>query len=142
MVTGPESGTAVTLQAASWADGGGVVLAYRGAAATPIQAVSALAVNDNGATGDVTSALVNGVSWSGSANVVSLVLMSWQPNSAALTWPSGYTLQATATDSYSSVAVGANVTSQTATSLGPRIVTLSTPQAVVPTLQLAVLVGS
>ncbi|HZR39500.1 MAG TPA: choice-of-anchor D domain-containing protein [Ktedonobacteraceae bacterium] len=142
IASGSESGTTLTLKASSFADGGGVVLVYRGAAATPIEAVSALGTNDNGGNGDVTSAQFNAVSWNSSASVVSLLLMSWQPVNATVNWPAGYTLQATDNDGYSSVMVGANLTAQTASSLGAQTATLSVSQAVVPTLQIAVLVGS
>ena len=136
-----DSGTTVTLKASSYTDGGGVVLDYRGASGSPIQAVSALATNDNGGNGKVTSAQFNGVSWSGLATVVSLLLMSWQPTNATVTWPAGYTLQATANDGFGFVTVGANLTSQTVSSLSAQTSTLSASQAVVPTLQLAILVG-
>jgi hypothetical protein len=142
IATGSDSGTTVTLKSSSWADGGGVVVAYRGASATPIQAVSTLAANDNGGNGNVTSATGNGVSWSGSATVVSLLLMSWQPTNASVTWPAGTTLQATANDGYGFVAVGANLSPQTGTSLSAQTILLSASQAVVPTLQIALLVSS
>ena len=140
IAAGTESGTTLTLKSASWADGGGVVLDYRGAAAPPIQGVSALATNDNGGNGNVTSAQFNGVSWSGSAPVVSLLLMSWQPINATVNWPADYTLQATANDGYGFVTVGANLTLQTVTSLSVQTATLSASQAVVPTLQIAIFV--
>jgi hypothetical protein len=117
------------------------VLAYRGMSVTPIQAVSALATNDNDGNGNVTSAPVNGVSWSGSATVVNLLLMSWQPTTATVTWPAGVTLQATANDGYGFVAVGANLVPKTVAGLGAQNVTLSAAQAVVPTLQIALLVS-
>jgi hypothetical protein len=141
IAAGSESGTTVTLKSSSWADGGGVVLAYRGMSVTPIQAVSALATNDNDGNGNVTSAPVNGVSWSGSATVVNLLLMSWQPTTATVTWPAGVTLQATANDGYGFVAVGANLVPKTVAGLGAQNVTLSAAQAVVPTLQIALLVS-
>jgi hypothetical protein len=137
-----DSGATITLKASSYADGGGVVLVYRGAAASPILAVSTLATNDNGGNGKVISAQFNGVSWSGSTSVVSLFLMSWQPANAAVTWPTGCVLQATATDTYGYVAVGANLTPQTVSALNAQTVTLSTSQAVIPTLQVAIAVGS
>ena len=139
--SGSESGTTVTLKSSSYADGGGVILVYRGTSATPIQAVSGLASNDNNGNGNVTSVPFNRVAWSPSANVVSVLLMSWQPANATVTWPASYTLQATANDTYSFVAVGANLTSQTASSLSAQTATLSVSQAVVPTLQIAILVG-
>ena len=136
-----DSGTTITLKSSSYADGGAIVLDYRGASASPIRAVSTLATNDNGGNGFVTSLQFNAVSWTGSANVVSLLLMSWQPANATVTWPTGYAAQATATDGYAFVAAGANLTTQTVSSLGSQTATLSVSQAVVPTLQIAVLVG-
>jgi Abnormal spindle-like microcephaly-assoc'd, ASPM-SPD-2-Hydin len=141
IASGSESGTTLTLKSSSYADGGGVALAYRGASATPIEAVSALATNDNNSNGNVTSAQFNRVSWSASASVVNLLLMSWQPVNATVTWPTGYALQATANDSYSYVTVGANLTSQTVSSLSAQTATLSGSEAVVPTLQIAILAG-
>ncbi|MGO8948434.1 MAG: hypothetical protein ACLQUY_12400, partial [Ktedonobacterales bacterium] len=141
VATGTESGTSITLQASSYADGGGVILDYRGASASPILAVSALTTNDNGGDGGVTSVQFAGVSWSGSDSVASLLLMSWQPTSTAITWPAGYAAQATATDGYGYVAIGADLASQQATSLSTESDTLSASQAVVPALQIAVLVG-
>jgi hypothetical protein len=67
--------------------------------------------------------------------------MSWQPTTTTVTWPSGYTAQASANDGYGFVAVGANLTNQTASSLGAQAATFSVTEAVVPTLQIAVLVG-
>ena len=142
IATSADSGATITLKAASYADGGGIVLAYRGASASPILAVSAMATNDNGGDGHVTSAQFNGVSWSGASNVVSLLLMSWQPANATVSWPAGYSTQATATDGYGYVAAGANLTAQTLSSLGAQTVTLSASQAVLPTLQLAIQVGA
>jgi hypothetical protein len=118
-----------------------VVLAYRGAAANPLQAVSSLANNDGGGTFSTTAASFNGVSWSGSANVASLLFMSWQPNSATVTWPSGYTAQAAANDGYSFLAIGGRLVSQSVTSLGGQTATVSATQALIPALQIAVLVG-
>jgi hypothetical protein len=141
IASGTDSGTAVTLKASSYADGGGVVLDYRGASASPILAVSTLAVNDNGGVGDVTSATFNSVTWTGTDSVVSLLLMSWQPVNAVVSWPAGYSAQATANDGYSFVAVGANLTPVSVSSLSAEKVTLSVSQAVVPALQIAVLVG-
>lgn len=141
IASGSESGTTLTLKSSSYADGGGVVLDYRGASVTPIQAVSALVTNDNNSNGNVTSAQFNGVSWSTSANVVSLLLMSWQSANATVTWPTGYSLQATANDTYSYVTVGANLTPQTVGNLSAQTTTLSVSEAVVPTLQIAILVG-
>jgi hypothetical protein len=129
------------LKASSWADGGGVVLDYRGPSASPILAVSTLTTNDNGGVGNVTSATFNGASWTGSHSVVSLLLMSWQPSNATIGWPAGYSTQATSTDTYGYVAVGANLTPASVSSLSGGKVTLSVAQAVVPTLQIAVLVG-
>ena len=97
--------------------------------------------NDNFGDGRVTSAQFAGDSWSGSANVVSLLLMSWQPANATVTWPTGYSLQATANDGYGFVTVGANLTTQSVSSLPAQVATLSASQAVVPTLQLAIRVG-
>ena len=141
IATSVDAGATVTLKASAYADGGGVVLDYRGASATPIQAVSALTTNDNFGNGRVTSAQFAGASWSGSANVVSLLLMSWQPANATVTWPTGYSLQATANDGYGFVTVGANLTTQSVSSLPAQVATLSASQAVVPTLQLAIRVG-
>ena len=141
IATGTDSGTTVTLKSSSYADGGGVILDYRGAAASPILAVSSLTTNDNGGNGNVTSVQFGGVSWSGSDSVASLLLMSWQPASTAVTWPTGYTAEATATDGYGYVAVGADLASQETGSLSAQSVHLSTSQAVVPALQIAVLVG-
>lgn len=142
IATGSESGATVTLKSSSYADGGGVILAYRGAATAPIKAVSALATNDNDGQGEVTSAQFNGASWSGSANVVSLLFTSWQPTSTTVNWPASYALQATANDGYGYVAIGANLTPQTVTSLSAQAATLSASQAIMPTLQIAILVGS
>lgn len=142
IASGSESGTTLTLTSSSYADGGAIVLAYRGASATPIQAVSTLAANDNGGNGKVTSAQFNSVAWSTSASVVSLLLMSWQPVSTTLALPTSYTLQATANDSYSYVTAGANLTAQTVSSLSTQTATLSVSEAVVPTLQIAILVGA
>jgi hypothetical protein len=141
IATSTDSGASVTLKASSYADGGGIVFDYRGAAASPILAVSTLATNDNGGNGNVTTATFNSVSWSGSANVVSLLLMSWQPVSATITWPTGYAAQATATDGYGFVAAGANLTTQSVSSLSAQTATFSASQAVIPTLQIALLVG-
>jgi hypothetical protein len=132
------SGTSVTLKSASWADGGGVLLDYRGAVATPMQAVSTLATNDNGGIGGVKSATVNGVSWTGSATVADLVLMSWQPNNTTVGLPAGYTMQATANDGFGFVMAGANLTPQTVSSLSAQTATLSAAEDVVPTLQIAI----
>ncbi len=137
-----DSGATITLKSASYADGGGIVFDYRGATSAPIAAVSTLSTNDNNTNGNVTSATVNGVSWTGSASVVSLILTSWQPTNATETWPTGYTLQATANDGYGYVAVGANLTSQNVSSLGAQTVKLSAGQSVVPTLQIAIFVGA
>lgn len=141
IATSGDVGAKVTLKSASWADGGGLVLDYRGASATPVQAVSAMTTNDNGGNGGVTSAQVAGASWSGPTSVVSLALMSWQPASATITWPSGYSLQGMATDTYGFVAVGANLTAQSVSSLPSLTATFSTSQAVIPTLQVAIRVG-
>jgi hypothetical protein len=141
VATSTDSGTTVTLKSSSYADGGGVILDYRGAAASPILAVSTLTTNDNGQTGNVTSVQFGAVSWSGSDSVASLLLMSWQPASATVTWPAGYAAEATATDGYGYVAVGADLSSQQTSSLSAESARLSTSQAVVPALQIAVLVG-
>lgn len=141
IATSADSGATISLKASSYADGGGIILAYRGASSSPIKVVSTLATNDNGGSGFVTSAQFNSVSWSGSTSVVSLLLMSWQPTAATVTWPTGYTLQATATDGYGYVAAGANLTAQSAASLSAQTATVSTSQAVVPTLQIALIVG-
>jgi Abnormal spindle-like microcephaly-assoc'd, ASPM-SPD-2-Hydin len=141
IATSTDSGAVITLKSSSYADGGAIVLAYRGASGSPILAVSALATNDNGGNGNVTGPQINGVSWAGSASVVSLLLMSWQPNSTNITWPTGYTTQASATDGYGYVAAGANLAPQSVNSLGAQTATLGTSQAIVPTLQIAVLVG-
>ena len=103
--------------------------------------MSALTTNDNGGDGVVTSATFAGASWSGSATVASLLLMSWQPIDTTLTWPSGYSAQATANDTYGFVMVGANLTPQTVSSLAAQTVKLSASEAVVPTLQVAVLLS-
>ena len=132
VATGIESGTSITLKASSYADGGGVMLDYRGASASLILAVSTLTTNDNGGNGSVKSVHSAGVSWSGSDSVASLLLMSWQPTSTAITWPAGYGAQATATDGYGYVAVGADLASQQAGSLSTESVTLSASQAVAP----------
>ena len=50
----------------------------------------------------------------------------------------GYSLQATANDGYGFVTVGANLTTQSVSSLPAQVATLSASQAVVPTLQLAI----
>jgi hypothetical protein len=141
IASGADSATTITLKASSYADGGGIVLDYRGTSASPILAVSTLAANDNGGNGVVTSAQFNGASWSGSASVVSLLLMSWQPTNATVSWPAGYAAQGTATDGYAYAAVGADLSSQSASSLNSQTATLSISQAVVPTLQIAVAVG-
>ncbi len=142
IATNADSGATVTLRAASYADGGGIVLAYRGASASPILAVSALATNDNGGHGHVTSAQFNGVSWSGATSVVSLLLVSWQPARERIIWPTGFVAQATATDGYSYVAAGANLAVQAGSSLSAQTATLPVAQATVPTLQIAIQVGS
>jgi hypothetical protein len=141
IATSADSGATITLKAASYADGGGIILDYRGASASPILAVSTLATNDNGGNGRVTSAQFNSVTWSGPSNVVSMLLMSWQPANATVTWPTGYAIQATANDGYGFVAAGANLTTQQVSNLSGQTVTLSASQATVPTLQIAVLVG-
>jgi hypothetical protein len=133
-----DSGTSVTLRSSSWADGGGILLDYRGAIATPIQAVSVLTTNDNGGNGGVTSATFSGVSMSGSASVAVLLLMSWQPVRTTVTLPGGYIVQATATDTYGFVMAGASLTPQTVSSLGALTATFSSSEAVVLTLQIAV----
>jgi hypothetical protein len=144
IATSADSGATatITLKAASYADGGGIVLDYRGASASPILAVSALATNDNGGDGHVTSAQFNGASWSGASSVVSLLLMSWQPANATVAWPTGYSTQATANDGYGFIMAGANLTAQSLSSLSAQTVTLSAAQATVPTLQIAVVDAS
>jgi hypothetical protein len=100
-----------------------------------------MATNDNGGVGNVTKPTFNSVSWTGSTSVVSLLLMSWQPNPATVTWPAGFGLQATANDGFDSVASGANLTPQTATSLAAQTATMSKASDVIPTLQIALRVG-
>jgi N,N-dimethylformamidase beta subunit-like protein/centrosomal CEP192-like protein/ASPM-SPD-2-Hydin domain-containing protein/HYDIN/CFA65/VesB family protein len=136
-----DSGTNITLKSSSYAEGGAIMLDYRGASATPIRAVSTLATNDNGGVGFVTSAQFNAVSWTGSANVVSLLLVSWNPANTSVTWPTGYAAQATANDGYSFVAAGANLTTQSVSSLSSQTATFSVSEAVIQTLQVALLVG-
>ena len=142
IATSADSGATITLKAASYADGGSIVLDYRGASASPILAVSALATNDNGGNGHVTSAQLNSVSWSGTSSVVSLLLMSWQPANATVAWPAGFSTQATANDGYGFVMAGANLTTQSLSSLSAQTATLSASQAVVPTLQIAIVVAA
>jgi hypothetical protein len=108
VATSGDATASVTLKSASYADGGGVVLDYRGTAAAAIAGAGALTINDNNANG-TNVASVGGVSWSGAAPVISLVLMSWQTTTATITWPAGYALQASANDGYGYVAVGANL---------------------------------
>lgn len=115
------------------------MLDYRGTSTSPIQAVSSLAINDNGGNGNEKSATFNNVAWSGTANVVDLLLISWQPNTAGVAWPTNYSLQATANDGYSFVAVGANLTTQSVSNFPALTATLSTVEAVIPSLQIAVL---
>jgi hypothetical protein len=98
-------------------------------------------MNDNNGNGNVTKAQVGGVSWAGRSNVVSLVLMSWQPVAPTVTWPAGYAGQASANDGYSFVSVAAGLAPQLSTSLPGQTVTLSAAEAVIPTLQVAVAVG-
>jgi hypothetical protein len=141
VASGAESGTTVTIKSSAWADGGGVVLAYQGAGSSPITAVSALSTNDNNGDGTNT-ATFGSASWNGPTNVISLLLMSWQTTSATVVWPRGYSLQATANDAYSFVAVGANLSPQSTSNLTAQAVTLSNAEDVIPTLQVAVLVHS
>jgi hypothetical protein len=141
VANGSEGGTNLTLKSSSYADGGGVVLDYRGTAASPIAAVGSLATNDNGGVGNVTKPTFNGASWSASTKVVNLLLMSWQPSATSVGWPSGFSQQATANDGFGFVAVGANLAPQSTTSLASRTAALSVAEDIVPTLQLAVAVG-
>src|SRR5579871_2710170 len=126
----------VTLKSSSWADGGAVVLDYRGAGALPIGPVSTMV--------DATSASTvrfNGVSWTGSASVVPLLLASWQARAATVTEPVGFGTQAEADDGFGfvSVAAGAAVA---ATDLPAQTATYSSPEAVVNTLQVAILLNN
>jgi Glycosyl hydrolases family 39 len=138
---GLEGGTNVTLKSSAWADGGAVILDYRGATANPIVAVSSMTTNDNGGVGKVTTPAWSGVSWPTSTKVVSLMLASWQASASTVTWPTGYALNATSNDGFDYVTVGANLTSQMTTSLGSRTAKLSAAEDVVPALQLAVAVN-
>lgn len=135
---GSEGGTSVSLKSSGYADGGAVILNYRGATTTPIVAVSSITKNDNSGVGNVTTPAWAGVSWPTSTKVVSLLLTSWQASSSAVTWPAGYTLHGTANDGFDYVTVGGNLTSQTTTNLGSRSATLSVAEDIAPTLQLAI----
>jgi hypothetical protein len=127
-----------TFTSTGYTDGGIVLIDLRGQTATPIQAVSARVENNNNWNGNITSAAVNGVTWTGSTKVASLILMSWQASNATAGWPAGFSLLSSANDGYSWVAVGANLTTQTVSSLAAQTVSLSTPQVAVPTLQVAI----
>jgi Glycosyl hydrolases family 39 len=139
--SGSEGGTNVTLKSSAWADGGAVILDYRGATANPIVAVSAMTKNDNGGVGNVTTPSFAGVSWPTSTKVAKLILSSWQASSSTVTWPSGYTLQATANDGFDYATVGANLAPQTTSSVASQTVKLSVAEDIVPTLQLAIAVN-
>jgi len=118
-----------------------VILDYRGATASPIVAVSAMTKNDNGGGGNVTTPSFAGVSWPTSTKVAKLMLSSWQASSSTVTWPSGYTLQATANDGFDYATVGANLAPQTTSSVASQTVKLSVAEDIVPTLQLAIAVN-
>jgi Abnormal spindle-like microcephaly-assoc'd, ASPM-SPD-2-Hydin len=142
VATASDAGASAIFKAKSFARGAGEVLDYRGlSASSPIVAVSTMATNSNGGAGNVTTPIFKSVSWSGSTSVVSLLLMSWQPNPATVTWPAGFGLQATANDGFDSVAAGANLTPQTTTSLATQTATLSKASDIIPTLQVALRVG-
>lgn len=134
--------TSYVFTSTGYTDGGVVVIDLRGASgAAPIQGVSALNANDAGGIGNVTSAVCAAVTWSGSTNVVDLLLTSWQPTGATITWPAGFSQMATATDTYGFVAVAGNLTTQAGSNLAPQTATYSVSQAVIPTLQVAIKVG-
>jgi hypothetical protein len=116
-----------------------VVLAYRGAAASPIAGVSVL-TNNLGSGSGITTPSVAGVSLSSASAVVSLLLMSWQPTNTSVTWPTGYASQASANDGFGYVSVGAKLAAQTSSSLPALTVTLSPGEVVAPTLQVVILV--
>lgn len=127
----------------SYTDGGIVIIDFRGVAAVnPVQAVSLLATNDNSGNGNVTTAAYNSASWTGSATVVTVLLTSWQPTQASITWPAGFSQLATANDGYGFVAVAANLTSASTTGLSAQAAHFSVSQAVIPTIQIALNVGS
>jgi hypothetical protein len=138
---GSEGGTSVTLKSSSYADGGAVILDYRGATSNPVVAVSSMTKNDNNGVGNVTTPSFAGVSWPTSTKVVDLMLTSWQASSSTVTWPSGYTLQATANDGFDYATVGASLAPQTTSSLASQTVNLSVKEDIVPTLQLAIAVN-
>jgi hypothetical protein len=139
IATNADSGANVTLKAASYADGGGIVLAYRGTASNPIVAVSTMATNDNNGNGNVKTPTINGVSWSQASKVVDLLLTSWQPSTSTVSWPSGFTQQETATDGFGFVMAAANLNSAVTSNFSARTATFSTGEAVIPTLQIALL---
>jgi hypothetical protein len=142
VASGTESGTYVTLKASAYEDGGAAVLAYSGTSATsPIVAVGTRTKSDNSGVGNVKSVPFSSVSWSGATNVVSLLLMSWQPNGTTTYWPANYTLRLGATDSFDYVRTAVNLLSQSVSSLPSQTVTLSTGEDVVQSLQVAVRVG-
>ena len=114
------------------------MLVYQGTAANPIKGVSSLLKNNNNGSYNVAAATWNGVSWTGTAKVVSLLLASWQQTNAAISLPDGYSLQGSATDSYDYVAVNANLTPQILTNLGTKTSTFSPAQSIIQTLQIAV----
>lgn len=134
--------TSYLFSSSSYEDGAVVVIDLRGAATTnTIQGVSVMNANDNSGIGNVTSAACASVAWSGATNVVDLLLTSWQPTAANITWPTGFSQMAAATDGYGFVAVGGNLNSQTISSLPSQVANFSVSQSVIPTLQVAIRVG-
>ena len=127
---------AYTFQSSGWADGGIVLLDLRGGRA--IKAVSTITANDNSGVGNVTSAGVQAASWAGSSTVASLLLASWQPAGATLSWPAGFSQLAEADDGYGFVAVGGRLQSQSTSSLPSQTIGYSAPESLIPTLQVAI----
>ena len=142
VANGTEGGTKVQLKSSSYADGGGIVAVYRGASGSgPIAGVSSLKTNDNGGSFQVTSATVNGISLSNTTNVVPLILTSWQPSDATVSWPADFIAEASATDGYGHVAIGESLSSLNTSSVNAQTLNFSTAQSVMQTLQIAVSAG-
>ena len=103
-----------TVTSAGALDGGFGMIALRGAdTTTPILANSA-EFDQGGAS---TSMTANSVSWTGAADAISLIFMTWQSSAATVTWPSGWdntTNGWTSNDGFEWSAVGCNLTTQSA----------------------------
>lgn len=87
-----------------WADGGMVMLDIRGLSATPVRGASAVGGFDNSGAGNVTSVTCGAVGSSGA----SLVLLGWQSQPAAVTWPAGFKTAGTASDGFGYVEAALN----------------------------------